>query len=377
MMKNYMVVSKDMSDGRTLKISSLKTANEGYRLFMEILKKQESEDFLGLGKTGVVDTQTDGVYVNAGGISTFDNSHATSKETSPNSMVIYGDINKKDTEVKEVLLDGVNTGIRLGISAFVPGFVIATGKEGFNILGARYTSFLNKITSRNIKTCAKSGATVFKDPAAIKKYVESHRDVFSFCVRNYSYHWYCEPVNDIYKQILDEGLASDEKKNKKYVQTMNELETLFSEINDILPTVSDADDGIPEDETATPVQQKSEAVRRMKEFGLYAPVIRDLDRDKLYMSEAGGILYDLNDDAQAAAQIVKDDFDGFPYHIIRSYTDFGECYSVLFVSKYTEEWEEDRSRTPMAYVYNATHKEYSELGHIGIVPANGGLVRTD
>ena len=54
---------------------------------------------------------------------------------------------------------------------------------------------------------------------------------------------------------------------------------------------------------------------------------------------------------------------------------------MLYVSAEDEEWELDREdleeRVPLAYVANLDAPDCSELGSIGIAPANGGLVRTE
>ena len=57
------------------------------------------------------------------------------------------------------------------------------------------------------------------------------------------------------------------------------------------------------------------------------------------------------------------------------------CLALLYVSAEEEEWELDREdlegRVPLAYVANLDAPDCSELGSIGIAPANGGLVRTE
>lgn len=54
---------------------------------------------------------------------------------------------------------------------------------------------------------------------------------------------------------------------------------------------------------------------------------------------------------------------------------------MLYVSAEEEEWELDREdldgRISLAYVANLDAPDCSELGSIGIAPANGGLVRTE
>lgn len=67
------------------------------------------------------------------------------------------------------------------------------------------------------------------------------------------------------------------------------------------------------------------------------------------------------------------------YHVQLSHTDFGDCYSLLYVSSEKEEWNMDRDDIkigyPLAYVWNKTIPEYSEFGYIGVRPSMGGLER--
>lgn len=68
------------------------------------------------------------------------------------------------------------------------------------------------------------------------------------------------------------------------------------------------------------------------------------------------------------------------YHILHSYTEFGELLAILYVSQYKEEWKIDREDLKegitFSYVYNIDCPEYSEFGSIGFAVRFGGLVRT-
>ena len=97
-------------------------------------------------------------------------------------------------------------------------------------------------------------------------------------------------------------------------------------------------------------------------------------------SESAGILYFLNDGAKAAIEKMKEySADALPYHLIHSFTEFGELYAVLFVSSNRDDWPSDgpdREGYVFSYVYNATDPSFSEYGDIVIQGANGGIVRT-
>lgn len=70
---------------------------------------------------------------------------------------------------------------------------------------------------------------------------------------------------------------------------------------------------------------------------------------------------------------------GLVYNLIFNITNFGVLLTLLYVSPYEEEWEQDRvdinERTPLAYVYNMTVEELSEFGFVGVESVAGGLIR--
>ena len=68
------------------------------------------------------------------------------------------------------------------------------------------------------------------------------------------------------------------------------------------------------------------------------------------------------------------------YHVIQNRMEFGLCYSFLYVSIYSEEWEMDneglKEGVPIVYVKNVDDEDCSEYGSIGIMPLAGGVLRT-
>ena len=131
-------------------------------------------------------------------------------------------------------------------------------------------------------------------------------------------------------------------------------------------------------------KMKEEALRRMKKWGLHENVIREFkDEDKLNKSErsfAPGILYYLNEEEENMIKEWEAIYGGLVYHVIHDYTNIGELYTLLFVSKYEEEWEYDNTdmevEEALCYVINKDYEQNSEFGHCAIRPANGGLERT-
>ena len=131
-------------------------------------------------------------------------------------------------------------------------------------------------------------------------------------------------------------------------------------------------------------KMKEEALRRMKKWDLHENVIREFkDEDKLNKSERSfvpGILYYLNEEEENMIKEWEAIYGGLVYHVIHDYTNLGELYTLLFVSKYEKEWEYDNTdievEEALCYVINKDYNFNSEFGHCTIKPANGGLERT-
>lgn len=130
-------------------------------------------------------------------------------------------------------------------------------------------------------------------------------------------------------------------------------------------------------------KQFDEAVKRMRLLGLDLQTVDAFKKGKVWQSEYIGLLYELDEEAQKAVKKVTDN-GGLVYHVVKTTCDFGDgCpqnhYSVLYVSKYEEEWEADvedmKQGYVYTYVYNSTIPEFSEYGSIFVESSCGGLVR--
>lgn len=82
-----------------------------------------------------------------------------------------------------------------------------------------------------------------------------------------------------------------------------------------------------------------------------------------------------------ATEVVRE-YGGLPYYVMIKNTPFGVMGSVLYVSKYDEEWEMDRDELREgnyvhAYVHNYDVPEFSEFGGICYDIQEGVIVRTD
>ena len=128
-------------------------------------------------------------------------------------------------------------------------------------------------------------------------------------------------------------------------------------------------------------KQKNEAINRMKTLELYENVIKEFqEENKLNLSESIGVLYWLKEEEKELVKEFENENGGLVYHLIRSLTDFGELYSIFYVSKYEEEWDMDledlKNNIAFVYVKNLNDELSSEFGSIGFKKSIGGLVRT-
>ena len=107
------------------------------------------------------------------------------------------------------------------------------------------------------------------------------------------------------------------------------------------------------------------------------PAIQAFRKGKLMMSEPGGLLYDLDEDAKTAIGLARNN-KIVPYHVIHQ----GSVYAVLGVSDpemsdHKEAWADEhisRDGWVPAFVYNTQFGEdCAEWGEIQVASINGGM----
>lgn len=128
-------------------------------------------------------------------------------------------------------------------------------------------------------------------------------------------------------------------------------------------------------------EQENEILERMKLLKLDKSCIDALlKNNKVWESEGFGALYEINEEEQKIIDKFKQKHpDCYVYHMIHNIFEFGECYSILYVSSDINEWEQDKEDIKdgyvFAYVYNKDYEWCSEFGSIPIKSQFGGLVR--
>ena len=92
-------------------------------------------------------------------------------------------------------------------------------------------------------------------------------------------------------------------------------------------------------------EKKSEAISRMKLWGIYAPIVKQFEEDGLVSESAPplGACYWLDEAQMARVREFEERNNALVYHVIHSFTTIGEMESFLYVSDYPEEWERDRA----------------------------------
>ena len=129
------------------------------------------------------------------------------------------------------------------------------------------------------------------------------------------------------------------------------------------------------------IEQKLEAIKRMKKLDIYTQVIKEFEKDNvLNKSESGGILFLLDENEKKMVKEFEEKYNATVYHLIHNYTEYGELYSFLFVSQYKDDWDYDNedlnNNRSLVYVKNIDEDAFSEFGTIGIKSQFGGLIRT-
>ena len=128
--------------------------------------------------------------------------------------------------------------------------------------------------------------------------------------------------------------------------------------------------------------KEAEAIKRMKDIGIYPQTIDQFKEGYLSQSEPpfGACFWVEGEQLERVKEFEKEN-NALVYFVIHSFSNLGETEEYLFVSDHEEEWEMDRddlkNGTPLAYVYVKDNPTFSEIGAIGIelTPA-AGLKRT-
>ena len=129
-------------------------------------------------------------------------------------------------------------------------------------------------------------------------------------------------------------------------------------------------------------KQKAKAIEIMKQMDIYKPYINGFEKqDKVcFFEQFGGFWVYQEPEVEAKMKELQKKYGCMVYAITHEYTQFGECYSFLIVSKYKEEWDrcvvsEKNKHYAFAYVWNKDDDWCSEFGTVVVQSFGGGIKR--
>ena len=129
-------------------------------------------------------------------------------------------------------------------------------------------------------------------------------------------------------------------------------------------------------------QQKAQTIKYLRQLDIYKPYIDGFEADdqvcvfERYM----GYWVCQYPEIINKMKAVEKKFGATVYAITHEYTDFGECYSFLLVTKYKEEWatllrSNKNTHYAFAYVWNKSDDWCSEFGTVAVKSGMGGITR--
>ena len=129
--------------------------------------------------------------------------------------------------------------------------------------------------------------------------------------------------------------------------------------------------------------QKKVAIKAMKALDIYEPYIKKFEKDgTVTMFERfGGYYIDEANEPELLHKIreFEAEYGSLVYAVTHTFTQFGELYEFLHISKYDEEWEmtleEIKDNYAFVYVWNKTNDWCSEFGTIAVKSFGGGIAR--
>ena len=129
-------------------------------------------------------------------------------------------------------------------------------------------------------------------------------------------------------------------------------------------------------------KQKAKAIEIMRQMGIYQPYVDGFEKDDhvCFFEFYGGYWVYQEPEVEAKMKALEKEYGCKVYAITHKYTQFGECYSFLLVSKYKEEWNrcvvsKKDKHYAFAYVWNKTDDWCSEFGTVTVQSYGGGIKR--
>ena len=129
-------------------------------------------------------------------------------------------------------------------------------------------------------------------------------------------------------------------------------------------------------------KQKDKAIELMKQMGIYKPYIKGFQEKGMvcFFERFGGYWSDQEPELYEKMKAIEKKYKCLVYAITHEFTEFGECYSLLIVTAYPEEWatlvqSNGNKHVAFAYVWNKDDDECSEFGSVMVHSFGGGIRR--
>ena len=128
--------------------------------------------------------------------------------------------------------------------------------------------------------------------------------------------------------------------------------------------------------------KKAKAVEMLKELNIYKPYIDGFKEENnvCYFERYAGYWAYQDEELMKKIKQIEQRYNCLVYAVTHEYLEFGECYSLLVIPDYKEDWDYILEKAQngyyaYAYVWNKTDNDCSEFGTIGVESFGGGLKR--
>lgn len=128
--------------------------------------------------------------------------------------------------------------------------------------------------------------------------------------------------------------------------------------------------------------KKAKAVEMLKELNIYKPYIDGFKEENnvCYFERYAGYWAYQDEELMKKIKQIEQRYNCLIYAVTHEYLEFGECYSLLVIPDYKEDWDYILEKAQngyyaYAYVWNKTDNDCSEFGTIGVESFGGGLKR--
>lgn len=130
--------------------------------------------------------------------------------------------------------------------------------------------------------------------------------------------------------------------------------------------------------------QKEIAIQCLERLDIYKPYINKFKSQKTmpcFFENFGGFWADQEPKLWKKIKEVEEEYNCLVYAVTHEFFEFGECWSMLCVSKDTKEVTDCLIQSTInrfyafAYVWNTTAEHFSEFGDVDIRSFGGGIKR--